>query len=152
MSSRQHSSSQTHFGIAGVSAKARAQARERSNANLRHGRGNRFMKNMTVSMSTIPEIDAVRLSTPTVTHFKGRRCIGIAPGDRFVRILCGLDFKSSTQHDLHHPTCTGCPNPNQFEGDGVCHTTIKHVVNHLAGRDHQRNSGQTPKSSKCHNW
>ena len=112
MSSRQHSSSQTCSGVAGVSAEAHAQAHERSNDNLRHSRGNCFMENMTVSMSTIPEMNTVCLSTPTVTHFHGQRCIGIAPGDFFVCVLCGLNFKSGTQCDLHRPKCPGCSNPN----------------------------------------
>ena len=141
MSSRQPSIARSRAGFARGSPEARAEARERSNANLRHGRANRFMENMTVSMSTIPEIDAVRLSTPMMTHFHGSRCIGIAPGDSLVCVLCGLYFKSGTQYDLHRPKCAGCPNPNRFEGDGVRHFTITEISDYLAGKDSQRDSG-----------
>ena len=149
ISSHQHSSSQTRSGVSGVSVAARAPAREHSKVNPHHGRGNWFMENMTVSMSTVPEIDTVHLSTPTVTHFNGQCCIEIAPGDRFMCVLCGLDFKSGPQCNLHCPKCPGFPNPNQFKADGVRLFTIMEITDHLAGKDQQRDSGQT--FSQCQN-
>ena len=93
-------------------------------------------------MSTIPEIDAVHLGTPMVAHFNGCHCIGIAPGDCFLCVVCGLDFKSGTQCNLHHPKCPGCPNPNRFEADGTRLLTIMEIMDHLAGKDQQCDSGQ----------
>ena len=112
-------------------------------SNLSMGRGNRFASEITTNLSTISQIDAVRVSQPPIIHIAGVRYMGIAPGDGFACVLCGLCYASGTAFDNHKKLCTGCPNPNRFAGDGVRFQAIEKITKFLGKKDHQRDNGRT---------
>ena len=106
-------------------------------------RGLRFVHNITTDLSTIPNIDANRLNPPPIAYVAGRRVVGIAPGDLFGCVLCGIVHDSAGEFKLHAAKCTGCPNPNRLEGDGIRYATIKNITKHLGLKDSERDEGVT---------